>query len=138
MKLRLDLACLSSDHNGVLQFRENGENAMLTKMMAVVMMSGALWVAGDSLYREFGCCAKSRQCELISPTSDCCSEGSSDCCLVSRSACCAVAHAPAWQAMYVYCDQTEQVHFCEVTDGEYRCLTTGEILPSCCCTPLEN
>ena len=58
---------------------------MLTKIMAVVAMTGALWVAHDSLHRELGC--HSHHCRQISATPDCCSTGS-DCCTISRSTCC--------------------------------------------------
>jgi hypothetical protein len=63
---------------------------MLTKMMAALVMTGALWVAGDAAYQSFGCCHAGSEC--CYPVSECCfsaaSQQTDDCC-ASGSDCCA-------------------------------------------------
>jgi hypothetical protein len=105
---------------------------MLTKSIAVIAMIGALWVAHDSLHREFGC--HSHRCPQISASSECCSTGV-DCCGVSRSACCAQASR---EPLFVYCASTQEVHFVERVDGKFRCMATGALLDECCCTPVDE
>jgi hypothetical protein len=56
---------------------------MLTKMMAAVVMTGALWVAGDAASKNLGCCFLGSLC--CSPTEDCCygvknTSTETDCC----------------------------------------------------------
>jgi hypothetical protein len=112
---------------------------MLTKLMAVVVTTGALGVAGHALVSEFGCpfsggCCHSSKVEV---KSNCCStEQTSDCCSVSRSACCMAA--PSSESTFVYSESTGQVHLVQRTDGGYQCVATGEILSECCCVPLVH
>lgn len=66
---------------------------MLNKAMAVVVMVGALYVAGDAAYRQIGSersCCSSR----VQPVSDCCAP-TTDCCSITRSACCLSESTPS-------------------------------------------
>ena len=130
---------------------------MLTKTLIAVVMSGALWVAGDAAYQQFGCCRQRSECNTPSPcctstpakSEECCPGGGSDCC-APPSACClltAKARANAAQqtgacceATFVYCTRTDSIYVgccCEVVNGEHRCLITGETSKECCCIPIE-
>ena len=113
---------------------------MLTKAMAAVVLMGALWVAGDSLYREFGSCHRSSGCAArVQTPPDCCSTGGS-CCEVTRNSILATAAVnPGCNSVLAYCTRTDQiVEGCcsEVIDGQFRCRLTGEIRDVCCCVPI--
>ena len=120
---------------------------MLTKMLAAVVMAGALYVAGDAAYQKFGCCPTpaSGSCGSITSTdeSDCCASSSS-CCSAAKSSCCTttVKAAVCCDAEYTYCTRTGQVYegcCCEVVGpGLYRCLITGEVSEECCCVPIQE
>jgi hypothetical protein len=68
---------------------------MLMKTMIAVVMSGALWVAGDAAYKQFGCCNQRSACNAppscctitrTPSTGDCCAP-ESDCCEPARECC---------------------------------------------------
>lgn len=72
---------------------------MLTKMVTALVMSGALWVAGDAAYQNVeccfpgsSCCQPPRECCYSATSSDsgstpaCCKTGE-DCCLEPGSCC---------------------------------------------------
>ena len=111
---------------------------MFTKLMAAVVMTGALWVAGDSLYREFGTCSHGCRAQR---TPENCSTGSS-CCEVTRSSCCAqAATSQCGNSHFSYCTRTDQIvegNCCEAVDGRFRCLITGEVSDECCCVPVRD
>jgi hypothetical protein len=118
---------------------------MLTKLMAAAVMIGALWVAGDSLYREFGSCDGTSGCaSRVRQAPDCCSSTSGGCCEVTRSMCCsqsAASTSNCCDSVYTYCTRTGEVNLgscCEVVDGRYRCRTSGEMLDECCCVPIPD
>jgi hypothetical protein len=127
-------------------------NLMLTKAITAIILSGALWVAGDAAYRQFGCCHLNDTCPLsggcchetpTQPSGDCCSQGASradllkSCCengatAAKADACC--------DAAISFCTRTGEFYqgcCCEVVNGQYRCLLTGEISDECCCIPVE-
>src|SRR5262245_11093806 len=116
---------------------------MLTKLMAVVVMTGALAVAGHALVSEFGCpftggCCHSNQVKSVS---SCCStEPSSDCCSTSRSECCTKLQQASCcsESAFVYSVSTGQVHLVQQMDGGYQCVLTGAMLDECCCVPLAD
>jgi hypothetical protein len=113
---------------------------MLTKLMAAVVMTGALWVAGDSLYREFSTCGQQSGCSSRAQrTIDCCST-STGCCEVTRSSCCSkTAVGACCDSPLTFCTRTGEVYegcCCEVVNGQYRCLITGETSDECCCVPI--
>jgi hypothetical protein len=115
-------------------------------------MGGALLVAGDAAYKQFGCCTS--RCNYSpppccatqpTPSSDCCSTKQPECC-EAPSACCLLTAKSAAKiseccnATYTYCTRTETINVgccCEVVDGRFRCLLTGEISDECCCVPIE-
>ncbi len=130
---------------------------MLTKMLVAVVMTGALWVAGDAAYQRLGNCSTKcgtlpRECcysASTDDTDDCCSTGS-ECCVPSReccltaakktSTCCAGEGQACCDALFVYCTISGEVSVgccCEVVDGERRCLVTGTAATPGCCIPIE-
>ena len=114
---------------------------MLTKMMAAIVMTGALWVAGDAAYQKFDFGAQPKSCCLKKVTPDCCSTGSS-CCEVSRKSCCtSTANARCCDAAYVYCTLTGEIYqgcCCIIVDGRDFCLATNTFVDECCCIPLPD
>jgi hypothetical protein len=128
---------------------------MLTKVLAPVLLVGALWVGGDAAYKHFGCCQSDIEssgapsaCCLVktkAPKSDCCSTGS-ECCQPISECCLAVktnttAAQPCCNAAYSYCLRTDTIVegcCCEIVNGQYRCLLTGEVSDECCCIPIDD
>lgn len=121
---------------------------MLTKMLAAIVMTGALWVAGDAAYQKFGCCFEgsdccnpARECCVLAakqPASDCCSTGSSCCSAVKSNS--NVETTRCCDSAYTYCMQTGEIYdgcCCEIVDGQFRCLITGVVSDECCCIPIE-
>ena len=62
---------------------------MLTKILTAIVMSGALWVAGDAAHQRFDCCPFSGVC--CNPPSECCSTVTAvktgDCCSTGDDCC---------------------------------------------------
>ncbi|MBM3994205.1 MAG: hypothetical protein FJ303_08640 [Planctomycetes bacterium] len=127
---------------------------MLTKMFAAMLLTGAVWVAGDAAYERLGCCHSQSECGELRPTCgstsqvrrDCCSAAknkASDCCSKRSDCCSAGANAkgrPCCDAAYTYCTQTGDVYegcCCEVVNGRFLCLITGIVSDECCCIPLK-
>lgn len=128
---------------------------MLTKMLTAMMMTGALWVAGDAAYQKLDCCflgldccQPQRECcfrATSTKESNCCLSGSDRgkpapaCCAALKSDCCATKSS-CCEATYVYCTRTEEVYegcCCEIVNGQHRCLVTGIVSDECCCIPLD-
>ena len=69
---------------------------MLTKVLTAIVLTGALWVAGDAAYQKFGCplqalglCPLQRGCcssETPAKTDGCC-PSSSECCKQAPECC---------------------------------------------------
>jgi hypothetical protein len=129
---------------------------MLTKLLSAVVLTGALWVAGDAAYQKFDCCTQGsdccnppRECCVLATkqkASDCCSRGS-DCCNPSRECCLAAKSSSkaqttsCCQSTYVYCTLTDEIYegcCCEIVNGRHRCLVTGTVSDVCCCIPLND
>ncbi len=126
---------------------------MITKILAAVMLTGTLWVAGDAAVRNFSCCYSGAEC--CNPPSECCllaKTTTKSCCATkaakSVKSCCASnstlvsanAAAPCCDSAFTLCLRTGDVVegcCCEVVDGRFLCLLTGELLDECCCIPIE-
>ncbi len=128
---------------------------MMTKMLTAIVMTGALWVAGDAAIQQFGCsfrCPFSSQgtggcCVLATKpkAGDCCSSGS-DWCTPARECCVgakvsgSAASASCCTTAFSFCTRTGEVYegcCCEIVNGQYRCLLTGAVSAECCCIPIE-
>lgn len=118
---------------------------MITKLMAAIVMTGALWVAGDSVYRNIEFCPFSGGCcsSRVRETPDCGSTGS-DCCSISRKSCCSqeqLVQTRCCDAPYVYCTLTGEIYegcCCIIVDGRDFCVATGTFVDECCCIPLAD
>ena len=60
---------------------------MVTKLLTALVMSGALWVAGDAAYQRFDCCSTSvKSCHSAPATkSDDCCDVPSNCCSAKKT-----------------------------------------------------
>src|SRR5947209_5262738 len=104
---------------------------MLIKMLAAVALSGALWMAGDAAYQNFGCCSGSSEC--CYPPRECCFGATTptahNCCTEAKANCCAQEGTSCCDASIVYCTRTDEFYegcCCEIVDGRHLCLVTGE------------
>jgi hypothetical protein len=130
---------------------------MFTKIAASVLLVGSLWVGGDAAYKHFGCCQEGLEsssapsaCCLVNakaPKADCCSTGSeccqpvSECCLAVKAKVSTAAPQPCCDAEFTFCTRTGVIYegcCCEVVNGQYRCLITGDVSDECCCIPLND
>src|SRR5687767_10847426 len=98
---------------------------MLTKVLTAVLLSGALWVAGDAAYQKLGCCFPTSEC--CDPPRECCfdaeNQSSSSSCCSTKSSCCDAPSRSSLTAKKSCCSEANPVQCCDA--AIVYCTRTG-------------